>query len=263
VSDSGGSIALTVAYDGAGFAGFVRQGELETVQGRLESALRTTLRREVSTTGAGRTDAGVHALGQVVSFDSTGDEPENAGLARSLTALAGPGIVVSAVRCARPGFSARFDAIAREYRYRLVAGDVPPLFLARYAWWARGALDLDAMRQAAAHLVGEHDFRSFCVTESAEGKRTVRRIDSLDISEEVAVGEKHVVIRVAGNAFLHSMVRAIVGTLVEVGMGRRAPDWVADVLAAQERVAAGPTAPALGLTLWSVAYPDDVWVAGR
>jgi tRNA pseudouridine38-40 synthase len=261
VSDSVGSIALTVSYDGASFAGFARQDDQQTVQGRLESALRTTLRREVATVGAGRTDAGVHALGQVVSFDSAGDEPEHAHLARSLTALAGPGIVVSAVRGARPGFNARFDATSREYRYRLVPGDVRPLFLDRYAWWSRAGLDLDAMREAGAHLVGEHDFRSFCVTESAEGKRTVRRVDSIGISEEEALGEEHLVVRVVGNAFLHSMVRVIVGTLVEVGCGRRGSDWVADVLAARERSAAGPTAPAHGLTLWSVTYPEEVWVA--
>ena len=263
MSQSSGSLALTVAYDGAGFAGFARQEGLDTVQGRLESALHTTLRREVLTVGAGRTDAGVHALGQVVSFDTAGNEPKDAVLARSITALAGPGIVVSAVRHAHPGFSARFDATAREYRYRIVAGEVPPLFSARFAWWVRGGLDPGPMREAAALLVGEHDFRSFCVTESAAGKRTVRRIEVVEFAEEVVLGEQCVVVRVVGNAFLHSMVRVIVGTLVEVGTGRRGPEWVADALAACERSAAGPTAPAHGLTLWSVAYPEDVWVSAR
>jgi tRNA pseudouridine38-40 synthase len=115
------------------------------------------------------------------------------------------------------------------------------------------------MRAAATALVGEHDFRSFCVTESAEGKRTVREVFSVEIFEERQLGEASVVIQVKGNAFLHSMVRVIAGTLVEVGTGRRGPEWVAEALAAEDRAAAGPTAPACGLTLWSVSYPDDVW----
>jgi len=254
------SIALTVAYDGAPFAGFARQPGLDTVQGRLEAALAIALRREVSTTGAGRTDAGVHALGQVVSFDAAGDEPEATRLRRSLGALAGAGIVVRDVRYARPGFSARFDAIGREYRYRLVPGSVPPLFLAPTAWHTVNALDLDAMRAGAEALLGEHDFRSFCVTESARGQRTVRRLDAVEIAEDEQLGEGCVTIRVVGNAFLHSMVRVIVGTLVEVGTGRRSPEWVAQALAARDRDAAGPTAPAHGLTLWSVEYPADVWL---
>jgi tRNA pseudouridine38-40 synthase len=254
------AIALTVAYEGATFAGFARQQDLETVQGRLEEGLRTLLRRDVETVGAGRTDSGVHALGQVVSFEAKGTEPDADSLARSLTALAGPGIVVRAVRRARPGFSARFDAVSREYRYRLVTGTVPPVFLGELAWWLKGDLDLDAMREGAALLVGKHDFRSFCVSESAEGKRTVRRVYSVEISDEIELGEECIVVRVVGNAFLHSMVRVIVGTLVEVGQGKRPPSWVGEVLEARIRSAAGQTAPAHGLTLWSVAYADGVWL---
>ncbi len=117
------------------------------------------------------------------------------------------------------------------------------------------------MREAAALLVGEHDFRSFCVTESAVGQRTVRRVDTVELLDEEHLGESCLMLRVVGNAFLHSMVRVIVGTLVEVGAGRRTPAWVGDVLAARTRSAAGPTAPAHGLTLWRVEYPDDVWLA--
>lgn len=263
MSDSGnvtsGSLVLGVAYDGRHFAGFARQPGQETVQGRLEVALSTVLRREVETTGAGRTDAGVHALGQVVSFTADGSEPEPQRLRRSLDALVGDGIVVRNVRHARPGFSARFDAVAREYRYRIVRGPVPPLFLGGVAWHVARDLDLDAMREAAGFLLGEHDFRSFCVTESAEGKRTHRRLDAVEIVEEEHLGERCLTLRVVGNAFLHSMVRVIVGTLVEVGAGRREPDWVRRALAACDRSAAGPTAPACGLTLWSVSYPTDVW----
>jgi len=256
------TIALTVAYDGAPFAGFARQDGPATVQGSLESALATVLRRPVDTTCAGRTDAGVHALGQVVSFEALGDEPDDASLLRSLNALVAERIVVRDVRHAREGFSARFDAVSREYRYRIATGSVRPLFTSPVAWWVKRELDVEAMRTGAALLVGEHDFRSFCVTESAEGKRTVRRVDSIDLAWEEHLGEGCLVVRVVGNAFLHSMVRAIVGTLVEVGAGRRKPDWVGEALAARDRAAAGPTAPACGLTLWRVEYPDEVWGQG-
>ena len=158
------------------------------------------------------------------------------------------------------GFSARFDAIRREYRYRIVAGPVPPLFLRHVAWWTPRPLDVDAIREGAAHLVGEHDFKSFCLTEAAEGRRTFRRMDTVEVSEEEHLGETCLVVRVVGNAFLRSMVRVVVGTLVEVGAGRREPEWVAEALTACDRSAAGPTAPAHGLTFWRVDYKDGVWL---
>jgi tRNA pseudouridine38-40 synthase len=256
-------VALTVAYDGEPFAGFARQPGLETVQGSLESALGVVLRREVATVGAGRTDSGVHALGQVVSFPAPGGVPDPATLARSLNALVAPGIVVREVCTARPGFSARFDAVSREYRYRLVDGEAPPLFLRPLAWRLSRPLDLGAMREAATSLLGEHDFRSFCVAESAVGKTTTRRIERIEIAEQSELGEACIVVRVVGNAFLHSMVRVIVGSLVEVGVGRRHSSWMTEALAARDRAAAGPTAPAQGLTLWSVSYPEEVWIAER
>lgn len=251
---------LTVAYDGASLHGFARQDGLDTVQGRLETALATVLRREVVTVGAGRTDAGVHALGQVVSFESAAGDADAATLVRAIGALAGPEVVVTGVRTAAAGFSARHDAVAREYRYRLVPGPVAPVFLRGGAWWCKGTLDLAAMREAASHLVGEHDFRSFCVAESAEGKRTVRDIELLEIEPACEMGEHCVVVRVVGRSFLHSMVRIVVGSLVEVGRGRREPGWTAAALAACDRAAAGPTAPPEGLTLWHVTYPEDCWL---
>jgi tRNA pseudouridine38-40 synthase len=253
------TMAAIVAYDGALFHGFARQPGLRTVQGALEDALAVSLRREVQTTGAGRTDAGVHAWGQVVSFDAAdGDEtPER--LRRSLDALSGDGIVVRDVREARPGFSARFDAVGREYHYRIVNGTVPPLFLDRVAWHVAAELDVEAMREGASMLVGERDFRSFCVTESALGKSTIRRLDTVEITRQVELGESVLLVRVEGNAFLHSMVRTIVGSLVEVGSGRREPQWIAEAVEACDRAAAGPTAPAHGLTLFSVRYPPGTW----
>lgn len=253
---------MTIAYDGAPFAGFASQPGRSTVQGTVEEALRTCLRRPVETTGAGRTDAGVHALGQVVSFEIVGDEPDDGSLVRSLNALAGPHISVREVRHARPGFSARFDATSREYRYRIALASAPPIFTADTSWWVKGDLDLEAMRLGAEYLVGEHDFKSFCVTESAIGKRTVREVALIELAAEEHLGEEVLTIRILGNAFLHSMVRVIVGTLIEVGAGRRGPEWVADVLLACDRSAAGQTVPAHGLTLWHVGYPEECWLEG-
>jgi tRNA pseudouridine38-40 synthase len=251
--------ALRVAYDGAPFSGFARQEGQDTVQGRIESAVSTALRHDVEVVGAGRTDTGVHALGQVVSFTTEADVPDAEMLRRSLNALVGEGIAVTELRRARPGFSARFDAVSREYRYRIVASPVQPLFLAGLAWWTNAWLDVPAMAEAALPLVGEHDFRSFCVTSSAEGVSTTRAVERVWIEPAVELGEHCLVVGVVGNAFLHSMVRVIVGTLVEVGRGARRPDWVAEVLEARDRRAAGPTAPAHGLTLWRVDYPDEAF----
>lgn len=250
---------LTIGYDGSAFHGFARQDGPETVQGTLERALQTALRRPVETVGAGRTDTGVHARAQVVSFASAPSDPRPEELMRSLNALAGPNIVVRQVRQAVEGFSARHDALSREYRYLLVPGPVPPLALKGRSWWVKGPLDLEAMREAAQVLLGEHDFRSFCVTESAIGKRTVRDIATVRIAPVVEMGEACIEIRIVGRSFLHSMVRIVVGSLVEVGRGRRSPEWLGGALAACDRSAAGPTAPPEGLTLWDVAYPPEVW----
>jgi tRNA pseudouridine38-40 synthase len=218
------------------------------------------LGRPVETVVAGRTDAGVHALGQIVSFPSAEGDPGPAYLKRALTALAGPEIVVTEVSSAMPGFSARHDAVLREYRYLLVPGPTPPLALRGRSWWTKKGLDLQAMREGAAHLIGQHDFRSFCVGPSAEGRRTVRTIETIDIRPSFEMGEHCVVVRITGRSFLHSMVRIAVGSLVEVGKGKRDAAWIAEALAARHRGSAGITAPPQGLTLWHVTYPEDCWL---
>lgn len=253
------SLVLKLAYNGTAYSGFARQKDerLVTVQGELEDALETYFRHPIDTVCAGRTDAGVHALGQVVSCvvdDKEIKEVSEGRLVISLNALTPEDIVIRDARFCAPDFSARFDAKSREYRYRIVTGSIPPLFLSDYSWWRRGELDLDAMRTASRCLVGEHDFKSFCKAASAEGKTTMRRVDKIEIRSEDHLGERCLVIQVIGNAFLHSMVRTIVGTLVAVGAGQRAPEWVAEVLAACDRSAAGETAPARGLTFWRVNY---------
>lgn len=254
------TFAALVAYDGSRFAGFAAQPGQLTVQGTLEEALSIALRQPIQLAVAGRTDAGVHALGQVISFEVQGAAPVPSVLRRSVNALIQRGVIVRDIVPACERFSARFDAISREYRYLIANADSPPLFTADVAWRVRKQLDVDAMRAASRCLMGENDFRSFCLSASSEGKRTFRRLDAIEFSREVHLGEECLVVRVVGNAFLHSMVRVIIGTLVEVGTGRRDRSWVAEVLAAQERSAAGPTAPAHGLTLWSVSYRPEVWL---
>lgn len=251
------TLSLTVSYNGAPFSGFARQPGQLTVQGELEQALSLVFRRPMGVVCSGRTDAGVHALGQVVSFDVANDELEGRNLyslRRSLNALTHEDITVREVEERQPGFSARFDAQWREYHYHVCLDEVPPLFMRDFSWYVHGQLDIDAMREAAAHLVGEHDFKSFCMAASAVGKPTCRNVHEISLSREMIMGEGILTIKVVDNAFLHSMVRTIVGTLVMVGRGQRKPEWVREVLEARNRTAAGENAPAAGLVFWRVQY---------
>lgn len=251
------TLSLTVSYNGAPFSGFARQPGQLTVQGELEQALSLVFRRPMEVVCSGRTDAGVHALGQVVSFDVANDELEGRNLyslRRSLNALTHEDVTVREVEERQPGFSARFDAQWREYHYHVCLDEVPPLFMRDFSWYVHGQLDIDAMREAATYLVGEHDFKSFCMAASAVGKPTCRNVHEISLSREMVMGEDILTIKVVGNAFLHSMVRTIVGTLVMVGRGQRKPEWVREVLEARNRTAAGENAPAAGLVFWRVQY---------
>ncbi len=253
-------LSLLVSYNGTPFAGFARQPGQLTVQGSIEEALALIFRRDVETVCAGRTDSGVHARSQVVSFSVS--ESELAGrsafkLLRSLNALTHEDISVKDVCRREPDFSARFSCTMREYKYFICTDAFAPLLMKGFCWHIPKELDLEAMRQAATHLIGEHDFKSFCMAASAEGKSTMRNVFSVEVEPLVQWGENLVVITVKGNAFLHSMVRTIVGTLVAVGLGRRKPDWVVDVLEARNRAAAGENAPAQGLVFWDVSYEGE------
>lgn len=251
------TLSVTLSYDGAPFNGFARQPGQLTVQGELESALRTVFRRDIDITCAGRTDAGVHALGQVVSFDVAAAELRDRtprSLCRSLNALTHDGVVVRKVEERASGFSARFDAVSREYRYRICIDETPPVFTRGFVWHVPAPLDVAAMEAGARHLIGEHDFKSFCMAASAVGKPTYRNVHEISLSRETIMGEEVLTIKVVGNAFLHSMVRTIVGTLVMVGRGLRKPEWVREVLEARDRTAAGENAPAAGLVFWKVQY---------
>lgn len=258
-------IVLKLAYDGTRFSGFAAQPQpqIRTVAGELMRALETFLRRPVDITCAGRTDAGVHAIAQYVSFPAAcADELDITcrRWMRAMSALLSDDIALLAVYHAAPGFSARFDARARTYTYRIVSGEVRPLLTRSYVWWNRAPLDVSAMERAAQCLVGEHDFKSFCKAASAVDKPTHRCVLSVGFDRERNLGEECLTFTITGNAFLHSMVRTIVGSLVEVGTGHRDPSWLADALAACDRAAAGPTAPAQGLCFMDVAYDEGTLI---
>lgn len=242
-------VRLDVAYDGSGFRGWARQRSgVRTVQGLFEEALTRVVGAPVRLSVAGRTDAGVHASGQVASF--TAPEGLDLGdLRRRVNAQTRPAAVIRRASWAGEGFDARFSATARRYCYRIDTGDAPEPFTAAFTWHRPGALALGAMRSAARHLRGEHDFASFCRTPQGNGS-TVRRIEALTVSREGDL----VQIAVRANAFCHQMVRALVGTLVAAGAGALDPAEVPAILAARDRQAAPPIAPPHGLTLDRVVY---------
>lgn len=252
------TIVLRLGYSGGAYSGFAeqKQDSVRTVAGELRRALETFLRREVDLTCAGRTDAGVHALSQYVSFPVLKEEldiPARRWL-RAMDALLPRDIAVQEVFHAAKDFSARFDALSRTYVYRIADRPNRPVLTRDHVWWQRLPLDDAAMARAAQHLVGEHDFKSFCKVASAVGKPTCRNVHAVSFARERQMGEDLIEFTITGNAFLHSMVRTIVGSLVEVGSGRRDETWLADALAACDRRAAGPTAPARGLCFMDVSY---------
>ncbi len=247
----GPTIRLTLAYDGTGFRGFARQRGLRTVQGVLEAALERILGEVPPLSAAGRTDAGVHARGQVVSFPvppAAAGRADPGRLQRALNGILAPEVVVVRAAWAPPGFDARRSARAREYRYRIDVGPLPDPFTARYVWHRPGDPSLRRMRAAARLLLGEHDFASFCRRPEVGG--TVRRLERLAVSRR----RDRVEVLARANAFCHQMVRSLVGTLVAVGEGRLDPGDVPAILEARDRSRAGPVAPPHGLTLERVIY---------
>ncbi len=256
-------LRIDLAYDGTDFHGWAAQPGLRTVQGELTTALATVLRRpagEFQVVCAGRTDAGVHARGQVAHVDPPEDAVVDAErLARRVNGVLDPDVRIHRITPAPEGFDARFGALWRRYAYRIAdsAGAVDPLRRAHVVAWPR-TLDLAAMNEAAATLVGLHDFASFC--KQREGATTIRTLLELSWSRDaagVAVGT------VRADAFCHSMVRALVGCLVAVGEGRKAPEWAAEILTAQRRDPAVVVMHAHGLTLEEVVYPPDEELASR
>jgi tRNA pseudouridine38-40 synthase len=239
-------VRLTLAYDGTGFRGWQRQRGLRTIQGVLEDALERLLGGVPKLATAGRTDAGVHARAQVVSFD-TAIDPDR--IAHALNGMLAPEVVVVDARAAPNGFDARFSATAREYRYRIDLGEVPDPFSARYVWHRPGEPAVAEMRRAASLLIGEHDFASFC-RRPPDDRHTVRDLERLSIVRE----DTRLEVAARANAFLHQMVRSLVGTLLAVGDGKLGAGSMPDILEARDRAAAGPLAPPHGLTLERVFY---------
>lgn len=241
----------TLAYDGTAYHGFQRQANAPTVQGRVEAALECIGSRAVTLIGAGRTDAGVHATGQVIAFDLDWRHAPEA-LCRALNANLPPDIAVRGVQEAAPGFHPRYDARSRSYEYRLYVAPVRDPLRRWRAWHLDRPLDVPAMQQAAHRLVGTRDFGAF--GSPPQGENAVRTV--FEAHWEDGPGQEHVFTIVA-DAFLYRMVRTIVATLVEVGQGRMTPETFREVLAACERGRAAPPAPPHGLTLVAVNYGED------
>jgi tRNA pseudouridine38-40 synthase len=241
-------IALALEYDGSRFLGWQTQPGGGTVQDALQDALAGIAGAAIPVTCAGRTDRGVHAREQVVHFDTEAERPDSAWV-RGVNALLPDSVAVLwAVRVAGD-FHARYAAFARTYRYVLLNRPVRPALAARYAGWYHAPLDVAAMREAARHLVGEHDFSAFRSAE-CQAKSPVRTLHALEVQ---ARGER-VDFILRANAFLHHMVRNLVGTLIYVGNGRHAPTWAGEVLASRDRARAAPTFAADGLYLERVEY---------
>jgi tRNA pseudouridine38-40 synthase len=243
------SFRITVAYDGGPFVGWQRQAEGTSIQGLIEEALGELDGREVSVAGAGRTDAGVHAFAQVASFTLVRDTTSDV-VVRSLNGKLPPEIRVRAAEEVPASFHARFDATSKRYRYRLWNADVLNPFERAYVWHVPGALDVAAMAEAARFVEGRHDFAAFQTVGGAGGP-TVRFVT---LSTIASGDDGLVTYEVEGDGFLRHMVRAIVGTLVDVGRGRRGPEWMRDLIASRDRSQAGRTAPANGLFLVCVGY---------
>jgi tRNA pseudouridine38-40 synthase len=241
------SVRLDIEYVGTEFSGWARQPGLRTVQGELETALATVLRAPIELTVAGRTDAGVHARGQVASFCGPQEPPK--GLARHLNGVLPDDIAVTAAGLAGEGFDARRDATSRTYLYRVLARAAPDPFEPRRALWWPQALDREALAACATLLSGEHDFTAFTPTQTdhVRFRREVLHA-SWDWEEPIAA------FRIGADAFMRNMVRVLVGTMLEVGGGQRTVESFQELLRGAPRSAAGRTAPPHGLYLESVSY---------
>lgn len=250
---------LTVAYDGAAFHGFAANEGVTTVAGTLTECISRVVRAPVELTGAGRTDAGVHGWGQVISFDLPADVDLD-DLAHRVNRMCAPTIAVRDPAWVDDDFSARFSARWRHYRYTVLNTPAGHPLLAGVTWHVPQRLDLAVLQLAADAVVGEHDFSSFCrrpkLAPGAPAVSLVRRVISTHWSEvaDDTFGVPLLRFEIRANAFCHQMVRAITGTLVDIGLGRIGAGDLTAILAARDRSAAGQVAPPQGLTLWEVGY---------
>jgi tRNA pseudouridine38-40 synthase len=249
------SLKLVLAYDGTAYRGWQVQPQASTVQAAVEAAWRQATGEAIRVVASGRTDAGVHALGQAASL-RTGSPLPVATLRRALNANLPGDVRVLAVTEAAAGFHAVRDALRKTYRYVLQDGGVPDPFTRRYCWYLPRRLDERAMQRAADPLTGEHDFASF---QGAGSPRvtTVRTVQEFSVARHATELAGQVVIEITANGFLYNMVRNLVGTLVQVGQGRRDADWPNRILGGRDRRLAGPTAPPQGLFLVRVDYDSE------
>jgi tRNA pseudouridine38-40 synthase len=248
-------VRLTVAYDGAAFHGMAANEGVSTVAGVLTDALQRVLRHPVSLTVAGRTDKGVHAHGQVVSFDAPAHDLDLDAVVRAVNRRCGPQISLREPAVVADDFDARFSARARSYRYTVMNRPDPDPFLARTAWWVPAPLDLSSLRLGCDPLIGSHDFSSFCRRPKGTGEDVslVRRVTDARWHD---LGDGLLRFDITANAFCHQMVRSIVGLLVDVGRGRRRAGEVAGIRRAHDRSAVPTIAPPHGLCLWQVHYDE-------
>ena len=250
------NVRILLAYDGSKFFGWQRQDGFDSVQQRIEEALHGLVGERVVVQGSGRTDTGVHALGQVAHFHVQ-TRLDDDRLRHALNASLPESIRVRRAESCRPDFHARFDAIGKRYLYLVATGRFQPPFARGLAHWTYEPLDLAAMRAAAQLLQGKHDFRAFGNTGSPR-KTTVRTLRAL----RIVARQRGFAVLAEADGFLYNMVRALAGTLIDVGRGKLAPEDVRAILAARDRKQAGPTAPPEGLYLVSVQYAEPVF-AGR
>lgn len=247
-------VRLTLAYDGSEFFGWQTQPGFRTVQAVLEAAIQKVTSESLRVVAAGRTDTGVHALGQTVSF-VTGTGLDNATLRRALNANLPPDVTILDLTDAPPDFNAIDHSRGKRYRYLIQDGPLHDVFARRYAWRVWQRLDEQAMHRAAQHLVGTHDFRSF-ENEGSPRVSTVRTVRELIVERRVYGPSDVVALEIEADGFLYNMVRNIVGTLVDVGKHRRPVEWPAEVLAARDRKNAGMCAPPHGLYMVQVFYEE-------
>lgn len=244
-------IKLIVAYDGTEYSGWQIQPEAPTIEMYLDKAIRELTGENVHVTGASRTDAGVHAYGNVAVFDTESTIPGDR-FTFALNRFLPDSIVIQDSWEVSVDFHPRHCDTRKTYEYRILNTAVPLPQKRNFTWHVAGSIDIEKMKEAAAYIVGEHDFKSFCCVRT-QAESTVRTIYSLEVLQEGS----EIIIRIKGNGFLYNMVRIITGTLIQVGKGRFKPEYVKQMLEVKDRTVAGQTAPPQGLTLVSIEYVDN------
>lgn len=244
-------IKLIVAYDGTEYSGWQIQPEAPTIEMYLDKAIRELTGENVHVTGASRTDAGVHAYGNVAVFDTESTIPGDR-FTFALNRFLPDSIVIQDSWEVSVDFHPRHCDTRKTYEYRILNTAVPLPQKRNFTWHVAGSIDIEKMKEAAAYIVGEHDFKSFCCVRT-QAESTVRTIYSLEVLQEGS----EIIIRIKGNGFLYNMVRIIAGTLIQVGKGRLKPEYVKQMLEAKDRTVAGQTAPPQGLTLVGIEYVDN------